>query len=159
MKTLFKSLILLTLIFSFSCKESSDQNANEEAIAEIEVIEPAISSEQTKTVLEHHLKAFGENDLAGIMADYTAESVVVTPDSTYTGLEPIENLFVELFTAFPTEGTVMEIDNMVIQDELAYILWHADTPALDVPFATDTFIIVDGKIMKQTFAGVINPKE
>ena len=159
MKTLFKSLILLTLIFSFSCKETSDQNANEEAVAEVEVIAPVISSEQTKAVLEHHLKAFGENDLAGIMEDYAAESILVSPDSTYIGLESIESLFAGMFPAFPTEGTVMEMDNMVIQDELAYILWHADTPALDVPFATDTFIIVDGKIMKQTFAGVINPKE
>lgn len=159
MKNLFKIIILGTLIFSFSCKESSDQNANKEAVVEIEVTEPAISSERTKAVLEHHLKAFGENDLAGIMDDYTAESILVTPDSTYSGLESIESLFVELFTAFPTEGTVLEMDNMVIQDELAYILWHADTPALDVPLGTDTFIIVDGKIIKQTFAGVLNPKE
>ncbi len=159
MKILFKSLILVTLIFSFSCKESSDQNANEEAVAEIEVIAPAISSEQTKAVLEHHLKAFGENDLAGIMEDYTAESVVVTPDSTYTGLASIESMFAGLFSAFPTEGTTINTDKIVVDNELAYIIWHGESPSLDVPFATDTFIIVDGKIMKQTFAGVINPKE
>ncbi len=159
MKNLFKIIILGALIFNFSCKEAADQNTAEGAEVETVIAEPAISSEQTKVVLEHHLKAFGENDLAGVMADYTAESILVTPDSTYIGLESIESLFAGLLPAFPTEGTVLEIDNMFIQDELAYILWHADTPALDVPLGTDTFIIVDGKILKQTFAGVLNPKE
>lgn len=48
---------------------------------------------------------------------------------------------------------------MVIDNELAFIVWNGDSPVFDVPFATDTFVIVDGKIQKQTFAGVLNPKE
>ena len=62
-----------------------------------------------------------------------------------------------MFPAFPSEGTVLEIDRMVIENELAYIVWHAKTPTVEVPLGTDTFIIEDGKIKLQTFAGVINP--
>lgn len=159
MKNLLKIIILGSLIFSIGCKDSTEQKANEEVVEEVVVVEQAISGEQTKAVLEHHLKAFSENNLEEVMADYTAESILVTPDSTYTGLASIQNLFVGLFPAFPTEGTTIEMDNMFIQDELAYILWHADTPTLDIPMGTDTFIIVDGKIVKQTFTGILNPKE
>ena len=159
MKSLFNFLILVALIFSFSCKETTDQKTTEEAVVEVEVAEAAVSSENTKAVLMHHLETFGANDLAGVVSDYTAESVVVTPDSTYTGLEQIENFFAGLFPAFPTEGTTINLDKMVVDNELAYIIWHGDSPVFDVPFATDTFIIVDGKIVKQTFAGVLNAKE
>jgi hypothetical protein len=159
MKLLLKSLILVTLIFSFSCKETTEQKATEEVVEEAVVAEPAISSEKTQAVLIHHLETFGANDLAGVVSDYTTESVVVTPDSTYTGLEQIEGFFAGLFPAFPTEGTTINLDKMVVDNELAYIIWHGESPVFDVPFATDTFIIVDGKIIKQTFAGVLNPKE
>lgn len=158
MKTLFKICILGFVIISFSCKQTGEQNSSEETTIETEAAVAASNSEQTKAVLEHHLKAFGENNLTEIMVDYMTESILVTPDSTYTGLAAIEGLFTGLFTLFPTEGTTLEMDNMVIQDDLAYILWHADTPVVNVPIGTDTFIIVDGKIVKQTFAGLINPK-
>ena len=159
MKSLIKFLCIGVLIFSFSCKQATEEPAAGEAVVEVVVEAPATSSEQTKAVLTHHLEAFGANDLVAIMADYTEESILVTPDSTYTGLAAIESLFTGLFPIFPTEGTTLEMDNMVIDNELAYILWHADTPAMDVPIGTDTFIIVDGKIQKQTFAGLLNPKE
>jgi len=158
MKTLIKIFILAIVIVSFSCKQTTDQSPNEAIIMEAETTTPASTSEQSQAVLEHHLKAFGENNLTELIADYTAESIVVTPDSTYVGLEQIENFLTGLLPAFPTEGTTINLDKMVVENDLAYIIWNGDSPSLVVPFATDTFIIIDGKIKKQTFAGVINPK-
>lgn len=158
MKTLIKIFILAIVVVSFNCKQTTDQSANETTLKEAEAIAPASSSEQSQAVLEHHLKSFGENNLAELIADYTAESIVVTPDSTYVGLEQIENFFTGLLPAFPTEGTTINLDKMVVENDLAYIIWNGDSPSISVPFGTDTFIIVDGKIKKQTFAGVINPK-
>lgn len=157
MKNLFRIIISAIIIFNYGCSGSAEQKAkNKDVIASVQS-EPTISSEQTKKVLEHHLTAFGENNLVSLMADYSDESIVVTPDSTYIGLEQIEAFFVGLFPAFPSEGTALEIDRMVIENELAYIVWHAKTPTVEVPLGTDTFIIEDGKIKLQTFAGVINP--
>lgn len=116
----------------------------------------AISSEETKRVLDHHLTSFGQNNLEEIMADYAEDAVVVTPSGTYKGLKEIEAFFIELIPSFPTEGTSFGLDKEVINDELAHTVWHAKTPSLDIPFGTDTFIIKGGKIEKQTFAGVIN---
>ena len=51
------------------------------------------------------------------------------------------------------------MDNMVIENEVVYIIWYCSTPSLDIPLGTDTFIIKDGKINVQTFAAVLNPVE
>jgi hypothetical protein len=45
-----------------------------------------------------------------------------------------------------------------VHGEIAYIVWKADTPSLDVPLGTDTFVVRDGKIVVQTFAGQLIPK-
>jgi len=157
MKNILKVFIIGILILNYGCAGSGEQTAKSDEPVEVMPTGPEISAEQTQAVLEHHLGAFGENDLAGIMADYTDESMLVTPDLTFVGLAQIESLFTGLLADFPTEGTVFEMDKMVIEGDLAYIIWHASTPTVVASFGTDTFIIQDGKIVKQTFAGIINP--
>ena len=66
-------------------------------------------------------------------------------------------MFEAMLPAFPKEGTEFIMDKMEVHGDLAYIAWHGSTPVLDIPFATDTFIIQGGKIVKQTFGGLINP--
>jgi hypothetical protein len=144
-------LSLITLLFIINgCSTPAEQPVEEAQ-------EPISSNERSQKVLEHHLGSFGANDLAAVMEDYSEESILITPDSTFTGLAAIEGFFSGLIPAFPTEGTTLELDKMVIENELAYIIWHATTPTLEVPLGTDTFIIENDKIVRQTFAGVINP--
>ena len=159
MKNLFNIIISGIIIFNFGCSGSNEQKAKDKDVIASVKNTPIRSSEQTRKVLEHHLTAFAENNLVSIMADYSDESKVFSPDSTYIGLEQIEALFAGLLPAFPTEGTVSEIDRMTIENELAYIVWHAKTPTVEVPLGTDTFIVEDGKIKLQTFAAIINSIE
>ena len=42
--------------------------------------------------------------------------------------------------------------------EVAYIVWHSVNQGADVKLGTDTFVIRDGKIVLQTFAGRIEEK-
>ena len=115
--------------------------------------------EITHVVLDHHLEAVRQNDLEAVMADYTDESIIITPEGTLKGLEEIRAFFIATLPAFPTEGTTLTMDKTVVEGEIAFIIWHADTPVLNAPFGTDTFIVQDGKITIQTFAAVLNPKE
>ena len=39
----------------------------------------------TKDVLDHHLKCFGEGDLAGVLSDYASDVVVFMPGGPLTG--------------------------------------------------------------------------
>jgi ketosteroid isomerase-like protein len=113
---------------------------------------PELNNASRDTVM-HHLVSFQSNDLESVVADYTNESVLVTHDATYKGPEEIREFFAALMVHFPKQQTNFELDKMVVHDELVYIVWHANTPSLDVPFGTDTFIVRDGKIYRQTFAG------
>jgi hypothetical protein len=42
---------------------------------------------------------------------------------------------------------------MIVHDGWVFIVWHAKTPTLHVPLASDTFLVKDGKIHRQTFVG------
>ena len=117
-----------------------------------------INQELTKQVLDHHWKAFQENNLAEVMADYTEKSILITPDSTYRGLEAIRGNFIAAFQAFPIEQNPLRLNKIVVERDVAYIIWQANTPAFDLLFATDTFIIQDGKIVSQTYGGFSQSK-
>ena len=145
MKTIFPSLLLILLtLISFSERKTVDETTS-------------ISEKSTTQVLEHHWKAFQGNDLEGTMADYTEESILITPDKTYKGLKEIRENFVNAFAAFPKDSTTMKLDKSVVQQDVGYILWQATTPKFKLTFATDTFIIQNGKILRQTYAGVAAP--
>lgn len=113
----------------------------------------------TTAVLEHHLDAFGNQDLEEVMVDYTDDSVVVTNMGVFRGLDEIEGLFADLFAEFSQDGSTIDVDDTVVEGDFAYLLWHGETPDNGYEFCTDTFHIPDGTINYQSFAGQIHPKE
>ncbi len=116
-------------------------------------IKAATPHEISKLIILHHLASFQENDLEAVMSDYTKESVLITQDATYRGPEEIKVFFANLMMHFPKSTSNFTLDKVVANNELVYIVWHATTPSLEAPIGTDTFIIKDGKIYQQTFAG------
>jgi hypothetical protein len=120
---------------------------------------PSMSVDEavTRKVFDHHFQTFKDNDLEGVMADYTEESVLITPDQTFKGLAEIRQNFVNAFNALPREGTTFTVDKTVISGDVAYFVWRATTPTLVFKYATDTFIIKGGKIVSQTYAGDVVP--
>jgi len=117
-------------------------------------IEDTPESKATKSILQNHLLAFQQNDLKGVMNDYTNQSVFITEEQTYVGTAQIETFFSGLLVHFPKDDIHFDLDKLVIRDEFAFIIWHATTPTLEVSFGTDTFLLKDGKIFRLTFAAV-----
>lgn len=115
-----------------------------------------ITSDVFSNLLDNHISSFLKNDLKAIMRDYTNDSVLITQAATYTGLPEIESFFANLITYFPVQSSNFELDKMVFNGDMAYIVWHATTPSLEVPLGSDTFIIRDSKIYQQTFVGQLN---
>src|SRR5436309_338251 len=107
----------------------------------------------SRKVLKHHMKSFQDNNVETVIADYTNESVLITEVATYVGRDEIASFFMDLITHFPRQQTSFNLDKMVVKDELAFIVWHAKTPSLEVPLASETFVFRDGKILRQTFIG------
>ena len=112
----------------------------------------------TEAVLDHHLDAFTGQDLEETLADYTDDSVVITNMGVFEGLDEIEELFAGLYEEFDAPDSTVELDRKTIEGEYAYIVWHGETPENDYEFCTDTFVVRDGVIHRQTFAGKIEPK-
>ena len=139
-------LALLAVAFAFGCEVKTNA-----------VVTTAPSEEKTKEVLDHHWNVFQANDLEATMADYTDESVLITPDKTFKGLAEIRENFKFAFSLFPKDSTTFQLDKSVVDRDVAYILWQATGPKIKVTYGTDTFIIKDGKIVRQTYAGVAAP--
>ncbi|WP_277553058.1 nuclear transport factor 2 family protein [Halobaculum limi] len=113
----------------------------------------------TQSVLNHHLDAFMDQDMTAMLEDYTEDSVVVTNTAgTFHGLDEIKSLFSALFAEFEQSNVEFTQDEEVIEDDIAYICWHAETPENTYEFATDTFVIRDGKIQTQTLGAKVTPK-
>lgn len=121
-----------------------------------QVAPDSINENTTKRVLDHHWEAFIQNNLDEVMADYTEEAVLITPDATFKGLAQIRKNFEDAYKKFPKDKTVFQLNKQVIDRDVAYILWQAKTPTFNLSYATDTFIIRNGKIIRQTYAGVVN---
>lgn len=114
---------------------------------------------ETKAVLEHHLAAFGAGDMKAMMADYTEESVIHVPGAEFRGKAAIQQLFTGLFAEFAKPGASFNLMNTVIEDDVAFIFWTAETADNVYELGTDTFVIDDGKIEIQTLATKVTPKK
>jgi predicted SnoaL-like aldol condensation-catalyzing enzyme len=124
-----------------------------------EPLEQKTGTRMTQQVLTHHLNCFGKGDLAGTMADYTAESSFFTQDGLLRGSEAIRRFYVRLFEEFAKPGVSFEMLRQEVDGDTAYIVWKAETADNRFELATDTFIVQNGKIVTQTFAGKISPKQ
>ena len=112
----------------------------------------------TQSVLEHHLQCFGTADVEGIMADYAADSAMLTPQGALKGPAMIRSFFVAAFAEFSKPGTTFDMKQMLVHGECAYIVWDADTVDNRYEAATDTLVVRDGKILVQTFAAKVTRK-
>ena len=81
-----------------------------------------------RDVLDHHLQAFGDGDLDGVMADYTDDSVLFTPDGPLKGPEAIRGLYIALLEEFGKPGMSVEMLQQDVEGECAYIVWKASVP-------------------------------
>lgn len=113
---------------------------------------------KTKDVVIHHMDSFYNNDVDALMSDYTEESIVITLEQTYKGLNEIRLFIDELITFFPFGKTILVLDRISVEDDLVYIVWHARTPNINIPIGSETFILRNGKIFQQTFVGQLDKK-
>ena len=112
----------------------------------------------TKDVVDNHLKCFGEGDLGGILSDYAPGAVLFTSDGPLRGADAMRPLFQGMIAEFGRPGAVFRMKQQSVEGDYAYILWTAETADNMYEVATDTFVVRDGEIAAQSFAGKITPK-
>jgi ketosteroid isomerase-like protein len=112
----------------------------------------------TSDVLDRHLKSFAEYDVDGVLADYASDAVLFVPTGPLKGPEAMKPLFAALVAEFAKPGSSFTMQQRSIEGDHAYIVWTAETADNSYEFATDTFVVRNGKIVAQSFAAKIKPK-
>ena len=112
----------------------------------------------TEQVLNHHLDCFNNGDIEGLLADYTEDSVFETPNGQITGLNTLRKVFTSLVTEFAKSESSFNMVRRSVAGNHAFIFWNALTEDNEYHVGSDTFYIVDEKIVYQTFAGHITPR-
>lgn len=113
----------------------------------------------TNDVLERHLRSFGKRDLDGILLDYAAGAVLFTPEGPIKGIAAIKTFFHALLAEFGKPGATFSLKHQSVEGDYGYILWSAETADNVYELGTDTFVVCDGRIVVQSFAGKITPKQ
>ncbi len=112
----------------------------------------------TKDVLDRHLKSFGEGDLKGILSDYAPGAVLFTPNGPLRGADAMRPFFQALLADFGKPSSAFSLKQQSVEGDYAYILWTGETADNVYEMATDTFVVREGRIVAQSFAGKITPK-
>jgi ketosteroid isomerase-like protein len=113
----------------------------------------------TKDIIDHHLKAFADRDLNGVLSDYAPNAVFFTQQGLLRGPDSFRPLFQGLITEFSKPGATFNMKQQFFDGDHAYILWSAETADNIYELGTDTFVVRDGKIVAQSFTGKITAKQ
>lgn len=118
----------------------------------------ASTSEQTEQVLEHHLHAFDSGDVDAILSDYAPDAVLLTPEGPKQGHEQIRPVLEWLLNNVFVPDCHFQMIQQLVEGEIAYIVWAAESPEYRVPLASDTYLVRGGKIILQTFVAKVEKK-
>ena len=116
------------------------------------------SATSTQAVLDHHLQCFAAGDLPGILADFAQNAIIFTPTGVLRGPESMTTLFQGFFAEFAKPGARFDMKMQLVEGDVAYIVWTAETADNTYEFGTDTLVVRNGKIVAQTFAVKATPR-
>jgi ketosteroid isomerase-like protein len=115
-------------------------------------------TQTTQDVIDQHLRSFYEQDLDGLLADYTSDAVLFIPEGRLRGSAAIKPFFEGFLSEFAKPGSSFSMRQQMVAGEYAYISWTAETADNWYESATDTFVVRDGKIVAQSFFATVIPK-
>jgi ketosteroid isomerase-like protein len=99
-------------------------------------------------VFAHHAQALGAGDLDGIVADYAADAVFISPAGVKRGQDGIREAFTQLVADVP--DATWELKTQIYDRDALFLEWAAVSAATKAEDGIDTFIFRDGLIRLQT---------
>lgn len=113
----------------------------------------ARTSEQ---IIAHHLSAFAANDLEGLLGDYSDTATVITPRGTTTGKPALREMFGRMLAGpQPATHLTAKVFTDSVGYQIGYIVWVQNLGQPNERRGTDSFFILDGKIVAQTAAAIM----
>jgi ketosteroid isomerase-like protein len=111
----------------------------------------------TSDILDHHLKRFSDDDLDGVVADYSSDAALFAPGKPLKDPDAIKPFFQAFFSEFAKPGASFSMRQRSVEGDYSYIVWSAETAERTKPPLT-RFVQQNGKIVAQSFAAKITPK-
>lgn len=102
----------------------------------------------TEQVLASHEAALGEQSPDRIAVHYAKDAVLIVNGATYKGPAAISRFYADLILDLPEAK--WRTDVAVIHGDLAYVEWACESAASRIVFGTDTFVVTNGLITRQT---------
>jgi uncharacterized protein (TIGR02246 family) len=102
----------------------------------------------TEQVLASHEAALVAQDAVKVSMHYAEDAVLIVNGQTFRGPDGIAAMYAGLIQNLP--DAEWRTDVAVIQDDLAYVEWSCTSAASKVEFGIDTFVVADGRIIRQT---------
>jgi hypothetical protein len=107
-------------------------------------------------IFAHHGKALAAGDLDEIVADYADDSMVITSAGAARGKDGVRKVFVKLLDDLP--NAVWDLKTQVLDGEVLFLEWAADSAVNRVDDGVDTFVFRDGMIWAQTIRYTLHAK-
>ncbi len=115
----------------------------------------ATTTRTPQEVFQHHGEALMAEDLEGIVADYSDDAVIITPDGVLRGKDGVRQTFVKLLGDLP--GAKWELPTMLFEDDILFLEWKAASEKVKADDGIDTFVFRDGMIRVQTVRYTLTP--
>ncbi|MFN2557773.1 MAG: nuclear transport factor 2 family protein [Nitriliruptorales bacterium] len=110
-----------------------------------------------RETFEHHLQAIAAADLDEIVADYSDDAIVITPDGVQRGKDGVRQAFTELLDTVPDAD--WDVPTQIFADDILFIEWTADSEKNAIDDGADTFVFdQEGQIRVQTLRYTSRPK-
>ena len=97
-------------------------------------------------------------DVEKTLADYAPDAFMINQNKVIRGTEELRAHFENSVNNVLIPGTKSETLIKQCVGNIAYVVWKAENDKLIFPYASDTFVIENGKIVAQTFAAVVQKK-
>lgn len=103
-------------------------------------------------IFEHHLSVFGAGKVDEILKDYTDETIIIYGEKAWRGLDGARDFFHLWIDDLLPAGSRFDIIDRQAVDDWLYITWTAESDEYKFDYGTDTFLIREDKILRQTVA-------
>ena len=103
-------------------------------------------------IFDHHLEVFGAGDMDGILSDYCDGSLMMYGEQTWHGLDGARDFFQMWLDDLIPAGSEFCLTGRSASADMLYITWTAESDKYVFEFGTNTFIMKDDRIWRQSVA-------
>ena len=105
-------------------------------------------SRTPQEIFQHHAEVLIAGDIDGIVSDYAADAVFITPAGVQRGKDGVRAAFTKLLEDLPNAD--WEVPTQIFEGDVLLIEWSAKAANSYAEDGIDTFVFRDGEIVVQT---------